>query len=64
MSTRRTTPTASSTSGLAVVPPSDADQLETSFAEVVGLIEQARQQANDLGERGLYLVGVIWRDYR
>ena len=42
MSTRRRTAKASSTSGLVVVPPSDADQVETSFAEVVGLIEQAR----------------------
>ena len=59
MSTRRTTPKASSTSGLAVVPPSDADQVETAFAEVVGLIEQARQRAYQAVNSEL--VGLYWR---
>jgi hypothetical protein len=59
MSTRSTTPKASSTSGLAVVPTSDAGQVETSFAEVVGLIEQARQRAYQAVNSEL--VGLYWR---
>ena len=59
MSTRKTTRKASSTSGLAVVPPSDADQVEAAFAEVVGLIEQARQRAYQAVNSEL--VGLYWR---
>lgn len=59
MSTRRTTPKARSTSGPAVVSPSDAHQVETSFAEVVGLIEQARQRAYQAVNSEL--VGLYWR---
>ena len=59
MSTRRTTPKASSTSGPAVISPIDADQVETSFAEVVGLIEQARQRAYQAVNSEL--VGLYWR---
>jgi len=59
MSTRRTTPKTSSTSGPAVVSPSDADQVETPFAEIVGLIEQARQRAYQAVNSEL--VGLYWR---
>ena len=45
--------------GSEIVPPGGADHVETSFAEVVVLIEQARQRAYQAVDSEL--VGLYWR---
>ena len=59
MSTRRATSKASSASDRSAVQHHGADHVETSFAEVVGLIEQARQRAYQAVDSEL--VGLYWR---
>ena len=59
MSTRKATPTAKSIGGRVAVQPHGADHIEPSFAEVVGLIEQARQRAYQAVDSEL--VGLYWR---
>ena len=59
MSTSGATPKASSTSGRVAVRLHGADHVEASFAEVVGLIEQARQWAYQAVNSEL--VGLYWR---
>ena len=59
MSTRRATSKASSASDRSAIQHHGADHVETSFAEVVGLIEQARQRAYQAVDSEL--VGLYWR---
>ena len=59
MSTRKATSTAKPSTGQVVVQPDAAEPVETAFAEVVGLIEQARQRAYQAVDSEL--VGLYWR---
>jgi predicted nuclease of restriction endonuclease-like (RecB) superfamily len=59
MSTRRAAPKATPSIGQVVVQPSAGDPIEVSFAEVVALIEQARQRAYQAVDSEL--VGLYWR---
>jgi len=59
VSTRKATSRAKSSSGQVVVQPDAAEPVETAFAEVVGLIEQARQRAYQAVDSEL--VGLYWR---
>ena len=59
MSTRKATSNAKPSTGQVVVQPDAAEPVETSFAEVVGLIEQARQRAYQAVDSEL--VGLYWR---
>lgn len=59
MSTRSAVPKSKPSTGRAVVQTGAADPVEASFAEVVGLIEQARQRAFQAVDSEL--VGLYWR---
>ena len=59
MSTRKAAPKASPKTSPVAVQPAVAEAVETSFAEVVGLIEQARQRAYQAVDSEL--VGLYWR---
>ena len=59
MSTKKHTPKAGSTSSGVALPSQGADAVESSFAEVVQLIEQARQRAYHAVNSEL--VGLYWR---
>ena len=59
MSTRKATSKAKPSTGQVVVQPDAAEPVETAFAEVVGLIEQARQRAYQAVDSEL--VGLYWR---
>ena len=59
MSTKRPNPKAGATSSLVAKRPHSTDSVESSFAEVVGLIEQARQRAYQAVNSEL--VGLYWR---
>ena len=59
MSTRKATSKAKPSTDQVAVQPDAANSVETSFAEVVGLIEQARQRAYQAVDSEL--VGLYWR---
>ena len=59
MSTRKATPKANALTRRVAVRPDAAEPVETSFAEVAGLIEQARQRAYQAVDSEL--VGLYWR---
>ena len=59
MSAKRPNPKAGTTSSRVVNRPHSTDSVESSFAEVVGLIEQARQRAYQAANSEL--VGLYWR---
>ena len=59
MSTRKLTPKVSALTRRAATQPDAAEAVETSFAEVVSLIEQARQRAYQAVDSEL--VGLYWR---
>ena len=59
MSAKRPNPKAGTTSSRVVNRPHSTDSVESSFAEVVGLIEQARQRAYQAVNSEL--VGLYWR---
>ena len=59
MSARNATPKVNAVTRRVAVEPGAAESVETSFAEVVGLIEQARQRAYQAVDSEL--VGLYWR---
>ena len=59
MSIRKATSKAKPSTGQVVVQPDAAEPVETAFAEVVGLVEQARQRAYQAVDSEL--VGLYWR---